>query len=229
MPLSKIWYLRRANIFSHLTKQEMEWMDNVSVMRSYHRHDLIFTPNDRGDKVFLLKKGRVKVFKLSDGGRELTLAILEPGEIFGEDALMDIERRSAFAEALDDAYICVIKREDFEEILKNKPDLALQFTKLVGERLKDVQARMEELTFRSVPARLASVLLRLADEHSLPTDRGPKIDLKLTHQELANLIGSTRETTTSALNRFRKGGLIDVEKRQIIILSPEGLKKAADG
>ena len=227
MSLSKIWYLRKADIFSRLTNEEMEWVDRVSVMRGYCKNDLVFTPNDRGDKVFLLKKGRIKVSRLSEGGRELTLAILEPGEIFGEESLVDGGRRSTFAEAMDDAYICVIKREDFEDLLKNKPDLALQVTKVVGERLKKVQDRMEELTFRSVPARLAIVLLQLSDDHGVPTERGTKIDPKLTHQELANLIGSTRETTTGALNAFRRDGFIDVENHHFIILSPKDLKKAA--
>ena len=228
MSLSKIWYLRKADIFSRLTKDEMEWVDRVSVMRSYCKQDLVFTPNDRGDKIFLLKKGRVKISRLSEGGRELTLAILEPGEIFGEESLVDGGRRSTFAETLDDAYICVVRREDFEELLKNKPDLALQVAKVMGERLKKIQDRMEELTFRSVPARLASALLYLSDDHGVPTDRGIKIDPKLTHQELANLIGSTRETTTSALNGFRRKGFIDVEKHHFIVLSPDSLKKASD-
>lgn len=222
--VDKIWYLKRINIFLGLTESELREIDSLATMVRYKKRALIFFPGDPEDKIYILKAGRVKLSKLSSDGREATLDVIEPGEIFGEGALAGEGERETYAEALNDALICTMGRLDFERLLRWKPELSLRVTKLIGLRLRRIESRIEDLIFKNVPDRLAGLFLRLAEDYGTPHPRGVKIDLRITHQQLANLIGSTRETTSAAIGEFRRRGILDNENRRIIILDREGLE-----
>lgn len=221
---SKLWYLKKFNLFEEFTPEEMEALVPITHMGRTPHGTPFYLPDDPSDRVFLLKEGRVKISKVSEDGKKLTLGILEPGEIFGELALVDEGPRGTIAEALEDTFICVIHRRDFERLLEKKPGLALKVTKLIGMRRKAIEAKVEDLVFRDVGSRLAKLLLELAASYGNEVEKGRRIDVKLTHRELAGLIGSTRETTTSNLNEFRRLGLIEVEKRRIVVVDHEALK-----
>lgn len=221
---SKLWYLKKFNLFEEFTPEEMEALVPITHMGRTPLGTPFYLPQDPSDRVFLLKEGRVKISKVSEDGKQLTLGILEPGEIFGELALVDEGPRGTTAEALEDTFICVIGRRDFERLLEKKPGLALKVTKLIGVRRKAIEAKVEDLVFKDVGSRLAKLLLELAASYGTKVGKGTRIDVKLTHQELAALIGSTRETTTSTLNEFRRLGLIEVEKRRIVVVDDEALK-----
>lgn len=222
--MDKMWYLKQIDIFEDLKEPQLEKVDNIAIHKFLKKKELIYLPGDRSDKVYLLKEGRVKVSRLSEDGKEMTMVILEPGEIFGESALYsDDETRSTMAEALDDALVCTVYRRDFEEMLKNQPELSLKLTKEVGKRRREIESRLEDMVFRSVPARLAHLLLNLADKYGKEKKEGILLDIPLTHMEIANLIGSTRETTTTELNNFKREGLITVKTRDIYLTDPEGL------
>ncbi len=225
--MEKIWYLKKINIFNGLSKDEMEFIDHVSIMKHYDKRQPIFLPRDPSDRVFLLKKGRVKITRLSEEGKELILAVLDTGEIFGEMALFDSDSRTSMAETLEDAYICEISKRDFEDLVKKKPELALRLTKLIGFRRRQLEMKIEDLIFKNVFARLAQVLLNLLKKYGVQRPEGQLINLKLTHAELANLIGATRETTTLYLNQLRDEGILDFQQRKILILSPEKLRQKA--
>ncbi len=211
-----------------MSDAEVKHLDEITFMKHYDKKDLIYLPGDVSDQVYLLKEGRVKISKLSEDGREITLVILEPGEIFGESALIgDKETRSTVAEALENAYLCVISRRDFEEFINNKPELALSVTKLIGFRRRQIENMLEDLVFRGVHERLALLLLRLAERHGKEVDGKNLIDISLTHYDYANLIGSTRETTTACLNDFKREGLIEFQKRKVVIINEKGLKNRA--
>ncbi len=137
--------------------------------------------------------------------------------------VLDDSPRDTIAEALDDTYICVIKREDFEALLKRKPDLSFKLTKLIGLRLKRIGTRIEDLVFKDVNTRLANLLLDLSQKYGVKEKEGIQIGIKITHQEMANLIGSTRETVSMTLGEFKRQGLIDLEGRKILILKEDGL------
>jgi CRP/FNR family cyclic AMP-dependent transcriptional regulator len=223
----KLWYLKKFNIFKEFDPEEMESLVHITHMGKVQAGQPLFLPDDPSDKVFLLKEGRVKISKVSEDGKELTLAILEHGEIFGELALVDEGPRGTIAETLEDTFICVIGRQDFEKLLETKPNLALNVTKLIGLRRKAIEAKVEDLVFRDVSSRLAKLLLELADTYGTQVSNGMRIDVKLTHQELANLIGSTRETTTATLNELKRLGFIEMEKRRLIVVDQSGLEAVA--
>ena len=211
-----------------MSDAEVKHLDKITFMKHYDKKDLIYLPGDVSDQVYLLKEGRVKISKLSEDGREITLVILEPGEIFGESALIDDkETRSTVAEALENAYLCVISRRDFEEFINNKPELALSITKLMGFRRRQIENMLEDLVFRGVHERLALLLLRLSERHGKEVDGKNLIDISLTHYDYANLIGSTRETTTACLNDFKREGLIEFQKRKVVIIDEKGLRSRA--
>lgn len=211
-----------------MSDAEVKHLDEITFMKHYDKKDLIYLPGDVSDQVYLLKEGRVKISKLSEDGREITLVILEPGEIFGESALIDDkETRSTVAEALENAYLCVISRKDFEEFINNKPELALSITKLMGFRRRQIENMLEDLVFRGVHERLALLLLRLSERHGKEVDGKNLINISLTHYDYANLIGSTRETTTACLNDFKREGLIEFQKRKVVIIDEKGLRSRA--
>lgn len=220
---SKLWYLKQVKLFSDLSDVEMDEMNKMTRMEAFKKKQPIYLPGDPGDYVYLLKSGRVKISKIGDDGKELTLAVLEPGEIFGEVEVLEETTRDSVAEVIDDADICLIKREDFERFLKSQPQCSFKLTKLIGFRLKQIENRIEDIVFRDAPARLAHLLINLSDSFGRDVPEGRALQTKVTHQELANLIGTTRETVSLTLGQFRQTGLISMEKRQIIILDQKGL------
>ena len=220
---SKLWYLKQVKLFSDLSDVEMDEMNKMTRMEAFKKKQPIYLPGDPGDYVYLLKSGRVKISKIGDDGKELTLAVLEPGEIFGEVEVLEETTRDSVAEVMDDADICLIKREDFERFLKSQPQCSFKLTKLIGFRLKQIENRIEDIVFRDAPARLAHLLINLSDSFGRDVPEGRALKTKVTHQELANLIGTTRETVSLTLGQFRQTGLIAMEKRQITILDQKGL------
>ncbi len=222
---SKLWYLQRVNLFQEMTAAEMRELERTTKMESVKKRSALFLPGEPSRYVYLLKTGRVKISRVSEEGREVTLALLKPGEIFGEVEVLDDSPRDTIAEALDDSAICLIPREQFLALVRLKPELSFRLTKLIGSRLRKIETRIEDLVFRDVSSRLAHLLVQLADEHGRTTNRGIRIEIKITHQEIANLIGSIRETVSAVLGDFKKAGLIDFEDRSITLVRPDALKR----
>lgn len=220
---SKFWFLKQIKLFSDLSDEEIKGMENITQMVGVKRKEPIYLPGDPGDRVFLLKQGRVKLSRITEEGKELTLVILEAGEIFGELEALEGSPRDTIAEAVEDAAICVINKRDFVAFLKKTPDLSIKLTKLIGLRLKKIESRIEDLVFRDVPSRLARLLLDLSTELGVRENKGIRLRAKLTHEEMANLIGSTRETVSAVLGDFRRRGLIAQEKKGVIILKEKEL------
>lgn len=157
----------------------------------------------------------------------MTFEILEPGEVFGEIEVLEGSPRETAAEALDDALICVIRREDFDRYLAAHTNVTVKLTKLIGMRLRKIQSRVEDLVFRDVPARLAHLLLELSKSDGAKEPQEIRLRAKLTQQEMANLIGCSRETASTILGQFRDEGLLFMEGRTIVIASETGLSRLA--
>ncbi len=225
--MEKLWYLKRINIFGGLSESEMHWIDKISEMREFSKKQPIYLPGETSDKIYLLKSGKVKIKDLSEDGKEFIWDILDSGEIFGETTLFGVQSPNTMAEALEDVQICVLNREDFEELLKRNPEFSLRVTKLIGLRRKELQSRISDLIFRDVHTRLAHLILDLSNKYGREHKRGTLIKVKLTHYDIASLIGSTRETTTVCLNDLKREGLIDILGKRILILDMPALKKRA--
>ena len=217
---SKYWFLKQIKLFSDLPEKDLQQMDSITRMEAVKRRQFIYLPGDAASTVFLLKAGRVKLSRVNEEGKEITLAILEPGEVFGEMEILEGMPRDTVAEALDDVSICVMNRSDFEQMLKKDPNTSIRLTKLIGMRLKRIESRIEDLVFRDVPARLAHLLLQLSEGIGANDQGEIRLPVKITHQELANLIGSTRETVSATLGDFKRKGLVNSNQRRISIRDP---------
>jgi len=212
----KLWYLQHINIFSDMTEEEMRRLAERTTMRTYARGKVIARPDDPADTIYLIKEGRVKLCRYSASGRVQILALLERGDIFAERALVG-PPNAVHCEAFEDTLVCVLRRKDFEELVQSKPELALRVMKVLAERLHQAEEAIVNLAFHDVPERLAALLARLAEAYGEPHGQGRRLALRLTHQDLASMIGATRETVTNVLNRFRDEGLITIEDRHIIV------------
>lgn len=222
---NKLWYLKHVRLFSDLSPVDLQKMERMALMQEVKRRQPIYLPGDPSHTVYLLKKGRVKISNTASSGKEVTFDILEPGEIFGELEGLEGAPRETQAEALDDVLICAIRREDFDHFLREHQDLTVKLTKLIGLRLRKIQNRVEDLVFRDVPARLAHLLLELSKSEGVPEGAGIRIRAKLTHQEMANLIGCSRETVSATLGRFREEGLLRMEGRSLTIVDSRRLSQ----
>lgn len=221
---TKLWYLKNVNLFHGMSDDQMRMVEERTVMREIRRKEVLYLPGDAGDRIYVLKRGVVKISTLTEDGREIILALLRPGEVFGEEAVLEDAPRDHMAEAHDDALLCVITRQDFMAVMRAHPEMAFKVTKLVGFRLKTLRNRVEGLLFKGAPARLAQTLLDLARDHGVKDAQGILVPLKLSQQDLANLIGVTRESVNLALADFRSRGLVELEGRSLRVLQPDQLK-----
>jgi CRP/FNR family transcriptional regulator, cyclic AMP receptor protein len=223
MQKTKLFHLSNIDIFRDLSAGELEEMDRQTTMSTCEPGRIFYMPEDTGEVLFLLKKGQVQLYRISPGGKKLVVASLGPGAIFGEMSLVGQGMHNTFAEAVDECLLCVMSRTDVERLIRQKPQVAFRFVEALGRRVTQLEASMEDLAFKSIPARLAGLLLRLADEQGSDRDvRG------LTHQEMGELIGTYRETITQTLNDLKAGGLIDIGRKHIQILDRPGLQTIAE-
>ncbi|MBI2370537.1 MAG: Crp/Fnr family transcriptional regulator, partial [Deltaproteobacteria bacterium] len=169
--------------------------------------------------------GRVKISRITPDGHELTLDFIEPGELFGEMALVEEEASDTVAEPLEDAILCTIPLEEFRRLLMARPELAFRVTKLIGLRRRQIESRIEDLAFRDIPARLARLLVNLAEEYGVADSQGIQLRIRLSQRELAHLIGASRERVNQILIALRQQGLIEYAGRSLRIRDRAGLAR----
>ena len=157
----------------------------------------------------------------------ITLAILKDGDVFGALSMIKGGAPKAYAETLEESYICAIRQDSFYMVVKEMPDVAFKLIEMINQKLLDAQDHIEDLVFRGVPARIASILIKLAEQFGVDVKEGVRIELKITHQELADMVGATRETVTVVLNNFRSEGLIDISEKQVTIHDRKALMEWA--
>lgn len=222
MTQKKTDYLNQVTALKDLSSAEIEEVSHQTHMVEYKREHIFYMPDDPGEVLFILKKGRVQLYRISPDGRKLIFAVLHPGAIFGHMALIGQHLYQTYAQALDDCTICVWNREQVEQAFVEKPQIAFRFLEALGNRLGQVEERLAEVTFQPIPTRLAGLLIRL-DQHG---DQTGKLN-GYTHQYLADMLGTYRETTTQVLNQFKSQSLIRIGRKTIEILDVVGLEKIA--
>jgi len=218
----KMKYLSELNVFQDLTPREMEELNRITTMSTVSKGRVFYRPEEPGEVMFILKEGRVQLYRISPEGKKLVITTLGPHTLFGEMALIGAKMHNTFAEAVDDCLICVMSRSDLERLILNKPRVALRILEITGKRLREAEERLESMAFKGIPARLASLLLRLSEEQGSDTIVG------LTHQDLAESVGTYRETATQVLNDLKSQGLIAIGRKRITILDAEGLENVAE-
>lgn len=220
----KLWYLKRINLFKAMNADEMMDIAQRTTMKNYRKKEIIYLPGQPGQHIYLLKKGVVKISRMTPEGRELTLALLRPGEIFGELEALGEKGGGSQAEAHSDVMICILNRKDLIGLMQSKPELGIRLSKIIGFRRQVVENRMENLIFRSVPQRLSSLFIELKDDFGEEQNGKWKINIPLTHEDVANLIGAARATVSEAITEFKNGGLIETSGKYFFIRDIDSLK-----
>jgi CRP/FNR family cyclic AMP-dependent transcriptional regulator len=209
--------LRQIPLFAGLADADLDLIYRLASTHTFRRGTVIFFENDPGDALHIVLSGTVKIYRLADDGREKTLAYVSEGEFFGEMALLDGEARSAVAEALETTETLAIYRSDFSRLLENHNRIALELIKVLSRRLRQTNAQLMDVVFRDARGRVVSSLIELARKHGTPAPGGVRIELKLTHQELASLVGTARETISRILGELQDEGLVQIDGRRLVI------------
>lgn len=224
--VDRFWYLKNSNLFDGLSSDDYRRLEAKAVVRRFRKKEIIYFPNDPGESIMVLFEGRVKIKSVTPAGKEAILAFIEPGEVFGELALLDGADRGDFAEAAAASTVCAIPRDAILSVMASHPETALKITKMMGLRQQRIENRVKNMLFRSFRERMAALLIELADRYGRRNGDQEEISLKLSHQELASLIGATRETVTILLGELQSEGFIRVQRRQIILTNRAALSES---
>lgn len=219
-----LWYLKKVPLLAQLGPDALARLSEKVELREVRRREVVYLPGDPAESIYLVNGGRVKISKVTRDGKALTLNYCGPSEIFGESSLVEGGAREEMAEAMENSMISELELSLFEELLANNAALGLTMVKLMAKRRLDLENKVETLVFRDVTSKLAELLLELAEEYGVEDSRGTLIALKITHQELANLIGSTRETVSLTLSQFKRKHLLTTDGRKVIVTDSESLR-----
>ncbi len=213
-----VWppFVTALDLFHGVAQRDVRKITSLCTEKWYSRGVTIFREGESSDSLYVLKKGMVRLISLSDQGRETILHILKPDELFGE-LLLSEEKRAFTAIATEDSLVTIISQESFVELLSAVPAVALNFIRLLSKRLATVDRGLAEFSHTWSYHRLARVLLQLSEKYGQQVPGGTLISVRLTHEDLANLIGTSRETVTTQLSKFTRMGLLKREARNFVV------------
>lgn len=218
-------FLKQTALFAGINEAELQAIAQYVIPRTFKQGEIIFHEGDPGRFLYLVKSGQVRIFINGLDGSETSVILFgKPGDIFGELAVIDGLTRSASAVALGETVLYTMSRESFREQMRRFPQLALNFMKVLSQRVRYNTRQMDSLATLDVPQRLARKLLELAQDYGRVENNGVRIAMTLTQTNLASLIGATRESANKSLREFRKQGWIQLENSQISILDPDALR-----
>lgn len=217
--------LRRAPLFAHLSDEAFAVLTDELVEVDLSRGASVFHEGDQGDQLYVIVTGKIKLGRTSPDGRENLLAVLGPGELFGEMALFDPSPRNATATAVSETRLAGLRHENLRKAIQASPDVSLQLLQALARRLRRTNDSLADLVFSDVPGRVAKALLDLADRFGRPTTDGILVAHELTQEELAQLVGASRETVNKALAEFVQRGWLRLEARAVVILDLQRLRQ----
>lgn len=216
---TKIWYFENFNLMKTLPARELMRLDTSTKMTKAPKKHVIYFPNESSNSVYLIKKGKVKISRMSEDGREIIIAILGPGEIFGESAITDKgSKREEFAEATEDTILCNMFSEVIHELMENDSAFGFRITKIIGFRLKRIQSRFESLIFKPSDERVKSFIKDLVKDEGQKNENGEiEIKLNLTHKDIGKLTATSRQTVTTFLNDLERRKIISYDRSNIVV------------
>ena len=229
-PEEKLRLLSMVDILEPLSREEIKELSRRIPDTYVEQGRILYTPQEKSEALFMLKKGRVRIYRVGPDGREFTLAVVDAGTVFGEMSLTAQRLENAYAEAMEPVVICKMRRDDLEQLVMDKPQVGLKVMSVLSERLSLAEDRMEDIALKGVPARLASFILRLIESEGVVTSEGYKVPTRSTHRQLATMIGSKRETVTKAFTLLQQAGAVELKWRRIYVKDIETLQRvASDG
>ena len=226
-PEEKLRLLSMVDILEPLSREEIQELSRRIPDTHFQRGQILYTPQENSEALFMLKKGRVRIYRVGPDGREFTLAVVGASTVFGEMSLTAQRLENAYAEAMEAVVVCAMKRHDLERLVMDKPQVGLKVISVLSERLLLAEDRMEDIALKEVPVRLASFILQLIESEGVVTREGYKIPTRYTHRQLATMIGSKRETVTKAFTLLQQAGVIELRRRRTHVKDIQALRKIA--
>lgn len=219
--------LARVPIFSQLEPSEIDSLLGIATTKRLKPRDVLFRKGAEGSQLYVVVQGRLKCSTAGEEGKELVLRIMDPGEVLGDIALLDGNPRSATVTALDAAELLVIQRRDLLPFLRTHPDVAIKLLEAAAERVRRLSTLLEDTQFLNLPSRLARKLLALSDAYGVEADGGTQIELRLSQQDLGEMVGTTRESINKQLRTWTDEGVLTHENRVLTIRNEEVLEDLA--
>ncbi len=214
--------LAEVDLFRDLSRREMAALGARAPLRTVRAGQVVYTPLQPAVVLFIIKRGRIRLYRIAPDGRSVTTAVLGPGTVFGEMDSLGLRMHASWADALEASELCLMSRTDVQELLFTDPRIVLRIAEQLSTRVADLEVRLTDLTCKALAERVAGTLCQLA-RHA------PAEPIRLTHQQLAALVGATRERTTTALGELARQHLIQLRRGKIVVHNPTRLAALADG
>jgi CRP/FNR family cyclic AMP-dependent transcriptional regulator len=219
--------LGRVWIFQGLSREELAHLSGLAQTKIYKPRETIVEKGDSATEFFVLLRGRAKVGAPGADGSHAAINVMGPGEVFGEIAILDGQPRSATVTTLEECEMAVVNKAAFNDLLTASPSIAVKLLNVLAGRVRELTTRIEDRAFLDVPARLAKQLLWLAKNHGVVSAAAVRIDLRLSQQELGDLVGATRESVNKQLREWTRGGIVRQERDCIEIFELDALRAIA--
>lgn len=219
------WCIKHCDLFSHLSPADIAGLESRSRMRVLKRGEPVYLPHEQADGILLVASGRVKVCHTTPDGKQSILGFVDAGEIFGELSLVSDQPRNEYVETTEKTRLVLLPKRDLQLVLQKYPSIVLGVSKLIGMRRQRIERRLRNLLFRSNRERVIHLLLELTERYGERTDDGIKLGIHLSHQEMASIIGSTRETVTVVLGNLQSEGLLTISRRRLVLKSLDALAR----
>lgn len=224
----KFWYLKKCNLFAQLSDRDIAELERTCFVRQYGRGEMVYLPSDHSNSVLLLAKGRIRIFHVTPEGKQAILSFVEPGEVFGELSCFQQSQREEYSETISKSLVVLMPFETIQQLMARSPEVSMKMTRLFGFRLQKVQRRLKSLLFRTSREKIIHLLLELAERYGKTVPEGLLINQKLSHQDMASIIGSTRETVTITLGELQDEEILGIERRLITLKNVETLASSID-
>ncbi len=214
---NKVWYLRQNRLFGEATEAGVVSSEHLFTMCEMPRGMRVFDQGDTTRVVYMVKRGTVRIARETRDGKDVTVALLGAGDFFGEETLFDDRPRTTVATIVEDALLCTVRADDLFALLAADPALAMNVAKVLSGQLGEARETMEDLAYARVGDRIVHLYRKLAAEHGVPVDGGTRVDMRLTHADVASLVGSTRETVSAEIAKLVDAGRLRVDGRTVTV------------
>ena len=219
--------LSMVDVLEPVSPEELDELARRAPDTYLDEGEILYTPQEAGEKLFILKKGRVQVYEMSPEGSEITLYVVECGAVFGEMILTGQSFRGVYVRALAPSYVCSLGLRDFEGLILRNPQVGLRLVRVLAGRLRKSELRMADLVQKEVPARLATLILTLMDNDGLVSGESYRIATRYTHEQLGTMIGAKRVAVSRAFSHLKEVGAVEFKNRYIHIINMEALREAS--
>jgi len=212
-----LWYLQNIDFFKDIDSDALEKIKKKTSMKNYKKNSFVYFPDDTPNHVFFVKMGRIKIGTYAPDGREVIKTILENGEVFGEQFLLDNTKMKNYAQAMQSSCLLVIEREEFQKIMEQNSFVALRMAKIFGRRLQKLEKKFENLIFKDARSRIIDFIKEMANENGKVVGYETLIMHSMTHLDIARITATSRQTVTTVLNELREDNQIYFDRKRILV------------